>query len=196
MIDKLLIATRNKDKIVEIKNLLSECRIRIFTLNDFPEAPVVNEDGNTLEENARKKAEVIGSFAGLPTIADDTGLEIVYLDGQPGVLSSRYAGENATYSENVKKLLKKLEGVSWEERQADFRCVVAFRQNGETQIIEGRCQGVICEAPRGKGGFGYDPVFFVPEYGCTFAEMDLELKNKISHRGKAFLTLKKLLELD
>lgn len=196
MIDKLILATRNNDKILEINSLLSEFRDPIFTLYDFPKAPVVIENGRTLEENARKKAEVIAKFTGLPTVADDTGLEVEYLNGQPGVYSSRYSGENATYSENVRKLLRELEGIPREKRNADFRCVVAFNYNGEIRVVEGNCKGLICEVPRGKGGFGYDPVFFVPEYGCTFAEMDLELKNKISHRGQAFSAFKKLLELN
>lgn len=194
MFDKLIIATQNQDKIVEIQKILSELNVSILTLNEYPNVTDVIEDGKTLEENARKKAELIGKYTGLPAVADDTGLEVEYLNGDPGVLSSRYSGENATYSENVQKLLRVLEGVPWEKRDATFRCVVAFYNKGETRIVEGICKGVICEAPRGKSGFGYDPVFYVPEYGCTFAEMELELKNKISHRGRAFLALKKLIE--
>jgi XTP/dITP diphosphohydrolase len=193
---KLILATKNQDKIVEIQNLLSDLNVSVVTLNEFPDAPDVVEDGKTLEENAIKKAQVIGNFTGLPAVADDTGLEVDYLNGKPGVHSSRYSGENATYSDNVKKLLNELEGVPWEQRNATFRCVVALYHNDETRIVEGICKGVISEKPRGSGGFGYDPVFYVPEHDCTFAEMDLKLKNKISHRGKAFLAFRKLIEAD
>ncbi|MFQ5864909.1 MAG: XTP/dITP diphosphatase, partial [bacterium] len=191
---RLILATKNQDKIVEIQNLLSNLNISVVTLSEFPDAPNVVEDGKTLEENAVKKAKIFGNFTGLPAVADDTGLEVEYLNSKPGVLSSRYAGENATYSENVEKLLSELEGVPWEQRHATFRCVVALYHQSETRIVEGVCKGVITETPRGKGGFGYDPVFYVPEYGRTFAEMDLKLKNRISHRGKAFFALKKLIE--
>ncbi|MFQ5823156.1 MAG: XTP/dITP diphosphatase [bacterium] len=196
MLTKIILATKNQDKIVEIKKLVSNLNLFVHTLNEFPNAPNVVEDGKTLEENAVKKAKIIGSFTKLPAVADDTGLEVEYLKGQPGVLSSRYAGEIATYAENVEKLLRELQGVPWEQRNATFRCVVALYNNSKICTVEGICKGVISEAPRGKGGFGYDPVFYVPEYNCTYAEMGLELKNKISHRGKAFLALKKLIESD
>lgn len=193
---KIVLATKNQDKILEIRDLLSSLNIGVLTLNEFPDAPNVVEDGKTLEENAVKKAQIIGDFTRLPAVADDTGLEVDYLNGKPGVLSSRYSGENATYSENVEKLLRDLQGVPWEQRHATFRCVVALYNKGESGIVTGFCKGVISEFPRGKGGFGYDPVFYVPEYDRTFAEMGLKLKNKISHRGKAFLALKKLIESD
>lgn len=191
---RLVLATGNQDKIVEIKNLLEHLEIEILTLDAFPGAPDVVEDGKTLEENAIKKARAIADFTGLPAVADDTGLEVDYLDGAPGVYSSRYSGEHATYADNVNKLLRELVGVPKEKRSARFRCVAAFCNPNDCRTIEGRCEGVIGEERRGEGGFGYDPVFYVPEYDRTFAEMDLELKNRISHRAKAFLKLRELIE--
>jgi XTP/dITP diphosphohydrolase len=194
VIDRLVLATQNKDKVKEIQELLGELNIRVLTVNELPDAPVVEEDGRTLEENAAKKARVIAEYTQLPAVGDDTGLEVDYLEGAPGVYSSRYSGENATYEDNVRKLLTDLEGVPPESRQAQFRCVVAFHADGKNHFEEGVCKGVITESPRGNRGFGYDPVFYVPEYDCTFAEMDLSLKNKISHRARAFLALKKYLK--
>jgi len=192
-VQKLVLATRNSDKVKEIRELLNLPDIEILALDEFPDAPEVAEDGATLEENAIKKAEGIAKYTGLPAVADDTGLEVDYLNGEPGVYSSRYAGEGASYSDNVEKLLRQLAGVPWERRMARFRCVVALCTEGESQTVEGTCDGFITESPHGRGGFGYDPVFYVPEYGSTFAEMDLELKNRISHRGKAFRKLKELI---
>lgn len=191
---KLVLSTGNQDKIVEIKNLLQHLEIEILTLDAFPGAPDVVEDGETLEENAIKKARAIADFTGLPAVADDTGLEVNYLDGAPGVYSSRYSGEHATYADNVNKLLRELMGVPREKRGARFRYVAAFCNQNDCRTIEGKCEGVIGEERRGTGGFGYDPVFYVQEHGRTFAEMDLELKNRISHRAKAFLKLRELIE--
>lgn len=190
---QLVLATRNEDKVKEIKEILQDLNLEILTLNHFGNVPEVKEDGRTLHENAQKKAEIIGKFLELPTIADDTGLEVDYLRGAPGVFSSRFAGENATYSDNVKKLLSLLKEVPWEKRTARFRCVMAFYDTVTTHFIEGVCEGYITEKPQGDQGFGYDPVFFVPEYQCTFAEMDLKQKNQISHRGKALKNLKNFL---
>ncbi|RMF69229.1 MAG: RdgB/HAM1 family non-canonical purine NTP pyrophosphatase [Calditrichaeota bacterium] len=149
-----------------------------------------------MEENAVKKARTLHEFSGLPTIADDTGLEVDYLNGRPGVFSSRYASEHASYEENVRKLLADLEGVPREKRQARFRCVVAFCDESQTRTFEGVCEGEILGRPKGQTGFGYDPVFWVPAYGLTFAEMPVEQKNRISHRGEAFRKLKAFLESD
>ncbi len=193
MIKKLLIATKNQDKIAEIRLLLADLDVELLTLNEFPNVPDVIEDGLTLAENAIKKAKTYFEFTKLPAVADDTGLEVDYLNELPGVYSARFAGENATYSDNVNKLLKKLHGIPSEKRGATFRCVVALCNEKETKTVEGKCEGVILEETRGESGFGYDPVFYVPEYDCTFAEMDLELKNRVSHRAKAFLKLKELL---
>ncbi len=194
MFDKIVLATQNYDKVLEIQKLLANLDIEIATLDQFPGVPEVVEDRDTLEGNAQKKAEVIAEFTGLPAVADDTGLEVDFLNGAPGVYSSRYSGDQATYSDNVKKLLSELEGVPWEKRTAKFRTVIAFCLKGHTEFTEGFCAGIIAETPKGERGFGYDPVFYVPEFSSTFAEMDLELKNKISHRGKAFLNFKRILE--
>jgi len=191
---KLVLATGNQDKVKEIVEILKNLDIELLTLKDFPGVPQVIEDGKTLAENALKKARIISEFTKLPAVSDDTGLEVDALNGAPGVYSSRYSGENATYADNVKKLLGDLENVPPENRQARFRCAVAYYSENSTQIIEGVCAGEITDQPHGNQGFGYDPVFFVPEYDCTFAEMDLNLKNKISHRAKAFLKLRNLLE--
>ncbi len=191
---KIVLATGNQDKVKEILEILKNLDIELLTLKDFPGVPEVVEDGKTLEENALKKARIISEFTKLPAVSDDTGLEVDALNGAPGVYSSRYSGENATYADNVKKLLSDLENVPPEKRQARFRCAVAYCSENSTQIVEGVCEGEITDQPQGNQGFGYDPVFFVPEYDCTFAEMDLNLKNKISHRAKAFLKLRNLLE--
>jgi XTP/dITP diphosphohydrolase len=192
-VQKLVLATGNRDKIKEMRELLNLSGIKILTLDEFPDAPDVVEDGKTLEENAVKKARTIADFTGLPTVADDTGLEVDYLNGKPGVYSSRFAGEGASYSDNVQKLLRQLAGIPWEKRRARFRCVVALCTKTETRTVEGACEGFITEAARGERGFGYDPVFYVPEFSRTFAEMGLAVKNKISHRAKAFGKLKELI---
>ncbi|MCH8873375.1 XTP/dITP diphosphatase [candidate division KSB1 bacterium] len=194
MNNKIVLATGNQDKVKEIVEILKNLDIELLTLKDFPGVPEVVEDGKTLAENALKKARIISGFTKLPAVSDDTGLEVDALNGAPGVYSGRYAGENATYDDNVKKLLGDLENVPPEKRQARFRCAVAYYSENSTQIVEGVCEGEITDQPQGNQGFGYDPVFFVPEYDCTFAEMDLNLKNKISHRAKAFLKLRNLLE--
>ncbi|MCH7755045.1 XTP/dITP diphosphatase [candidate division KSB1 bacterium] len=194
MNNKIVLATGNQDKVKEIVEILKNLDIELLTLKDFPGVPEVVEDGKTLAENALKKARIISEFTKLPAVSDDTGLEVDALNGAPGVYSSRYSGENATYADNVKKLLGDLENVPPEKRQARFRCAVAYYSENKTQIVEGVCEGEITDQPHGNQGFGYDPVFFVPEYDCTFAEMDLNLKNKISHRAKAFLKLRNLLE--
>lgn len=194
MFEKIVLATQNHDKVLEIQKLLADLDIEIVTLAQFSDVPEVVEDRDTLAGNAQKKAKVIAEFTGLPAVADDTGLEVDFLNGAPGVYSSRYSGENATYSENVDKLLAELKDVPWKKRTAKFRTIVALCANGHSEIAEGFCAGFITEAPRGERGFGYDPVFYVPEFDSTFAEMDLELKNKISHRGKAFLNFKRILE--
>ncbi len=201
MID-IILATRNKDKIKEIKNILRGLSINLLTLDKFPTAPQVEEDGKTLEENAIKKALEISQFTKKIALADDSGLEVEALNGKPGIYSARFAGEEATYEDNNKKLLHLLKEIPSKKRKAQFKCVIAIvkpvyitnKLEEEIHLAEGICSGFITRECRGKKGFGYDPVFFVPEYGKTFAEMNIEEKNKISHRAKALQAAKKMIE--
>jgi XTP/dITP diphosphohydrolase len=183
-IESLLLATRNRDKIKEIANALQDLNLNIVSAFDV-DVPDVDEDQDTLEGNALKKARELARATGLPALADDTGLEVDALNGAPGVYSSRYAGPGASYEDNVNKLLNELEGVPPSRRQARFRTVMAFVYDDTEQLAEGECQGLITETKRGEQGFGYDPVFLVPEQDKTFAEMTLAEKNNISHRGRA-----------
>ena len=182
---KIVLATRNIDKIREIENALSGLEYDMLTLDNFPAVPDIVEDGTTIEQNALKKANVVHNITGELSLADDTGLEVDFLDGKPGVLSSRFAGENATYDDNVEKLLSLMKGVPAEKRTARFRCVIALVNRSIEQTFEGVIEGVILDKKQGTQGFGYDPVFLVPAAGCTFAEMPLDYKNRISHRGLA-----------
>ncbi|MCI0696241.1 XTP/dITP diphosphatase [candidate division KSB1 bacterium] len=193
MISQLVLATRNQDKIIEIREALADLPIAILSAADFPAAPEVIEDGETLEANAIKKALAIHRHTNLPAVADDTGLMVDALDGAPGVYSSRFAGPNATYSDNVKKLLRLMEGIPVSQRTAEFRSVMALAVDGKTYCVDGRCRGEITFAPRGNSGFGYDPIFFVPESSKTFAELSIAEKNQISHRGRALEAFKALL---
>ena len=183
---QLVLATNNEDKIREIRHLLDDLPVTIMTRNDFLEFPDVEETGTTLEENAVLKARAISEFCDLPALADDSGLEVDALNGAPGVYSSRYAGENVTYADNNRKLLKELEGVPDEKRTARFRCVMAICWGvDDVQTVEGVAEGFIAGESSGNSGFGYDPVFYYPPAGKRFSEMTLEEKNLVSHRGKA-----------
>jgi XTP/dITP diphosphohydrolase len=195
---KLVVATRNRGKVEEIREILSDLPIQVYSLENFPDAPEVEEDGDTFEENASKKASVIARYTGLPTIADDSGLQVDALNGEPGVRSARFAGKGASDAERNAKLLSLLRGIPYPERTARFVCVVALARPGERpSLFRGECQGYITDRPRGKSGFGYDPLFLVPEYGRTFAELGPRIKNRISHRAKALGKLKEfLLTLD
>jgi len=179
-----ILATHNRNKIKEFKSRLGST-ICLKTLDDFPDMPDVLEDGTSLEENAFKKAREINIYTGLPTIADDTGLEVDALDGAPGVYSSRFAGENASYQDNVIKLLKELKDVKSEHRSARFRTIIAFVDSQEAWSVHGSVEGLILDHQKGEDGFGYDPVFYYEPLRKTFSELDLETKNMISHRGKA-----------
>jgi XTP/dITP diphosphohydrolase len=191
---ELLVATNNRGKLVEISQLLSEYVPTILSLRDFPDLPDIVEDGATFEENALKKATCTAIATGRPVIADDSGLTVTVLGGKPGVYSARFAGENATDSENNEKLLSELTGIPLERRLASFRCVIALSlPDGTQQTFSGELEGLILETPRGSGGFGYDPLFLVQEYNQTLAELPLEIKNRISHRGKALNKLKAFL---
>jgi XTP/dITP diphosphohydrolase len=185
-VGRLVLATRNADKVREIRGILGLRDGEFESLLDYPDFPDIEETGVTLEENALIKAAAGFRMTGIPCIADDTGLEVDALGGAPGVYSSRYAGENATYADNVRKILQAMKEVPDGKRSARFRCVVALKAGSREEWVEGACEGVILTQPRGGGGFGYDPVFFVPEIGKTLAEMTLTEKNAVSHRGRAF----------
>jgi len=192
---KLVLATHNKDKITEIKSLLQELPIEILTFSDFDHFPDVIEDRNTLEGNAEKKAREIFNITGMPSMADDTGLFVDALDGEPGVFSSRYAGENVTYEDNRKKLLDEMKDIHVEKRDAVFKTVIVFIKNNEEKyVVEGECKGYIGFEEKGEMGFGYDPIFYLKESNISFAELPLEEKNRISHRGRALQKIKKVLE--
>lgn len=190
---RIVISTGNVNKVMEIKEILSELPIEICSKNELGLKNLnVEEDGVTLEENAIKKALTIAEKVDGIVIADDTGLFVNALDGRPGVHSSRYSGENATYQENNEKLLKELDGLSLEERSATFNTVMAIvTEDKQLKCVYGKCSGKIGFEPRGKDGFGYDPLFIVDGYGKTFAELGEDVKNKISHRARALEELKK-----
>lgn len=180
----IVLATNNKKKIEEFKALLSQYDIDLKSLADFGRLPEAVEDGETFDDNAYKKAIHYAKILGLPAIADDSGLSVVALQGEPGVHSARYAGEKATDRENCLKLLEKMKGVT--DRRATFHCVLSIAvPSGPALTYEATCDGVITEEFTGDGGFGYDPLFFFPGTGKTFAEMTMEEKNAVSHRAKA-----------
>ena len=190
---KIILATHNRDKEKELQNSLQGINIEICSLFDFPEIGDIEETGATLLENSLLKARTVFNITGIPTIADDTGLEVDFLDGAPGVYSARYAGNNVSYQDNVNKLLIELDGVPREKRKAKFRTVVTYIDKNDELWTEGHIDGIISESIIGDGGFGYDPIFFVPHIGKTFAELSSDEKNKISHRGIALQKLRKIL---
>ena len=191
---QFLLATKNRDKVIEIAAKLAPLNITLISAADRDDLPDVVEDAPDLAGNAIKKARTLFEITGIPTLADDTGLEVMALDGAPGVYSSRYSGPGATYSDNVRKLLREMHDIPQAERQAQFRTVVAWVSEKGVKTVEGICAGMITTAPRGDGKFGYDPVFEVAGTGKTMAEMDIEEKNQISHRGRAFQKLVELLK--
>lgn len=191
----IVLATRNQHKKQELVALLSGLDISIRTLDDFPEAPEVVEDGDTCEANAMKKAVEIAGYTGLPAVADDTGLEVDALGGRPGAFAARYAGENASYEDNCRKLLHELRGVPPAQRGARFVTVAAIAfPGGKTMSAKGVLDGVIAESAVGSNGFGYDPVFVLPEYNQTLGQLPPDVKNRISHRARAFSQAKTLLQ--
>jgi XTP/dITP diphosphohydrolase len=196
VVNEIVLATHNTDKRVEIAALLSDLGIRVRSLAEFPQAPVVVEDGETCQANAIKKAKTIANYTGLTAVADDTGLEVDALGGRPGVHAARYAGAQVSYEDNWKKLLHELNGVPLEQRGARFLTVVAIVRpaNEQVETVEGVLNGVIAQRPAGSGGFGYDPVFVVPELGKTLAELTPSEKNRISHRAQAFVKAKAILQ--
>lgn len=185
-----ILASKNQHKAEEIKSILGD-EFEIITQTEAGAGDIdVIEDGLTFEENAIKKAETIMKATGKPTIADDSGLCVEYLNGAPGVYTARYAGENATDEENINKLLKNLKGLNVLDRRAKFVCVIALAVPGkETKVFKGECKGYITEKPMGEDGFGYDPIFYYEKYARTLAQLEPHIKNAISHRSAA---LKKL----
>ena len=186
---KLVIATHNEDKLKEIQTYLESFSFNAISLNKFPHIGEIIEDGQTLLDNALIKAREVFDKTGLPTISDDTGLEVDALNGKPGVFSARYAGEECTYLDNVKKLLKNMKKIPIPNRTAQFKTVMVFKDKNQELIVEGVVKGLISRELKGDQGFGYDPIFFVPDLGKTFGELSAIEKNKISHRGNALMNL-------
>jgi XTP/dITP diphosphohydrolase len=218
---KIVLATHNRDKMKEIRAILDVPGLSLLSLDDFPDAPEVEEDGSTFEENALKKARSARDFTGISAIADDSGLEVEALEGAPGIFSSRYAGANVSYADNNTKLLAELTGLPDEKRGARFRCCMAlalvsdegnrvygslleqsekagirYKLEGkrvDSLVTEGRVHGRILRESRGFNGFGYDPVFEIPQLGKTLAEIGPEEKNRISHRYRALVEMRELI---
>jgi len=186
LIEQILLATNNQGKVREYKSMLQGLPYQLVTLAEQGISTSVSETGKSLEENATLKATAFAAESRLLTLSDDSGLEVDALGGEPGPRSARYAGENASDTERINYLLARLEGVPREKRTARFRCVIAIAApGGEVELCYGECPGVITFAPRGEQGFGYDPIFYLPELDKTMAELSLPLKNQISHRGQA-----------
>jgi XTP/dITP diphosphohydrolase len=190
----LVVATGNQGKMREFAELFADLPFQLRSLKDFPGLVPAVEDGDTFAANALKKAASAAAATGLPVIADDSGLCVDALRGGPGVFSARYAGDHADDAANNAKLLRELAGLPFPERTAAFQCAIAYcAPEGESRTFIGELPGVILERAAGTGGFGYDPLFLVPEYGLTLAELPLEIKNRISHRGRAAILLKEYL---
>ncbi len=191
---ELVIATKNPDKKRELKKLLKELGIKIISLNKYPHCPNVKEGNRSFRENAIRKAMAVSKFTQKIALADDSGLETDALGGRPGICSSRFAGVRATYAQNNQKLLKMLKGKKMRQRGAQFRCIVAVCDYPRViGVVEGKIRGRIAHAPKGKSGFGYDPIFIVPGYKKTFAQLGPKIKNSISHRAQALKKAKKLI---
>ncbi|MDI6741615.1 MAG: XTP/dITP diphosphatase, partial [Smithella sp.] len=191
---KIVFASGNEGKVKEIREMLEGMAIDLISLKDYPDVPEIIEDRDTFLGNALKKAKIIAEFTGETVLADDSGLSVDALGGEPGIYSARYAGENATDDENIDLLLSRLKDIAPEKRTAFFSCaLVIYRQDGRYDSFESKWPGMIIDERRGDNGFGYDPVFFVTEFKKTAAELPPEIKNKVSHRGQAFAKLEKAL---
>ncbi len=191
---KIVVATKNPGKLREFRALLDEPSLEIKSLADYPDMADIVEDGKTFFENALKKARAVSEFTGETAVADDSGLEVAALGGKPGIHSARFAGEKAGDRANLEKLLEEMKDLPPVRRDAAFRCVLVLcRPDGSFEHFEGTWKGKITMLPRGENGFGYDPVFLVPEYGKTAAELPPDIKNRLSHRAKALAKLKKKL---
>jgi len=189
---KIVIATKNSHKAWEIYTMLKDLGIDIEDLDCHPRVSMPEEDQSTFKGNALKKAKAVAEQTRLPALADDSGLEVDALSGRPGIFSARYSGENATDADNNKKLLKELKGIPFQKRSAHYTCVIAFVDpSGYEATFQGRCDGIIALEEKGEGGFGYDPLFYLPRYKKTMAELTADEKNRISHRAKALVRLRK-----
>lgn len=190
---RIVLATRNKHKIEEIKTILGDLPLQVLTLDDFPHVPPLKEEGTTFQENSLQKAQTVYEHTKIPTLADDSGLEVFYLIGRPGVVSARFAGEGATDEANNEKLLSQMLGVAPRRRRAQFRAVLTLLDDGTVDTTEGICPGMLAESPRGTNGFGYDPLFLPDGFSRTYAELTAAEKNTISHRAKALAKMKDVL---
>ena len=191
----IIIATKNNDKVLEIREILADMPFSIKCMKDIGMYDEIDECGSTFEENAMIKAKYIFDKTGVIVIADDSGLEIDFLDGEPGIYSARFAGEDASYEEKINVILSRLSDASFEERIARFVCAVAVcLPDGREFVVRDTCEGYIALETKGKNGFGYDPIFYMKEYDMTTAEMEPDMKNRVSHRGKALQSMKKKLD--
>ena len=191
---EIVLATHNNDKFLEMVEILNHFSITTYSLKNFPEVGEIIEDGLSLKENALIKARAVYQKTKLPSLGDDTGLEVDALNGEPGIFSARYAGEKCSYSDNVNKLLKEMEKIPISLRTARFTTAIAFVSENMELVSEGVVKGTITTSLKGVGGFGYDPVFYVPERKKTYSEMKMNEKNEISHRGIAIQNMIKLLK--
>ena len=189
---EIILATHNLDKCKELQASFNDTKIKVVTLKDFPDISDIVEDGDSLEANAFIKSRTVFHKTGIPTISDDTGLFISALNGEPGIFSARYSGENCSYADNVNKVLIKMNNIDISLREATFKTVVTYVSKDLELVAEGSVKGIITKKPKGNKGFGYDPIFYVPELQKTFAEMDINEKQKISHRSRAIDNLQKL----
>lgn len=191
---KIILATHNNHKAVELQTFLRGLLFEVLTLNDLPEDIELSEDGTTFQENALQKARTIHERTHILSLADDSGLEVSFLNGRPGVYSARYSGPGATDELNNEKLLREMCGVAPRRRQAQFRSVLALVGKGIEELTEGICTGTLAESPRGTNGFGYDPIFIPDGFSCTYAELTAEEKNRISHRSRSFEKMNEVLQ--
>ena len=191
---KIILATHNMDKCIEMESIMRGIPVELLTLNEYSKIGEIIENGRTLLENALIKAKTVHKLTNLPALADDTGLEVDILNGQPGIYSARYAGEKCSYSDNVNKLLQEMDNISSDKRIAHFCTAIAYVDDNMELATEGTVQGLITDKRKGIDGFGYDPVFYVPNMKKTYAEMSMDEKNQISHRGIAIKNMQKLLQ--
>lgn len=191
----ILIGTRNPAKFKEIKAIIGKTPVRLIGLKDFPNLPIIEETGKSYQENALKKARLLSKLTGLPVLAEDSGLEVLVLNNKPGIDSAYYAGKDADAARNNQKLLGELAGLPLSQRKARYRCVAVFldRERNKEFITQGTCSGRIAFVPKGRNGFGYDPIFIPRGYQKTFGQLPAKIKNQISHRARAFKKMIKYL---